>query len=181
MIAAPTARLVALGHNVTLFGRPRAAAPTLPKDLTLEHVASRESITAYAEVYLTGFGLLTQRERRRDEIIERSGNPAHVLTLARASGVAVGVGGLTVARGVGYLGPATTLPSHRGQGIQTVLIAHRLAQAHALGCEYVVATASFASSSQHNLERAGLRVLQTKSLWRPPFANKALRAIPPLR
>lgn len=177
-LALHAARLVAFGHNVTLFGLPRATPQPLPDGLALEPVSSEETVAAYAEVYLQGFELAAQREKRWAEVIERHRNPALILTLARASGLPVGIGGLSISRGVGYLGPATTLASHRGRGVQTALIAHRLAQAHARGCEYVVATAAFASPSHHNLERAGFRVLQTKSLWRPHAARGGPRASP---
>ncbi len=177
-LALHTARLVAFGHNVTLFGLAHDAPKALAPGLTLEAVDSPERVAAYSDVYLRGFDLGAQREKRWEEVIERHANPALLLTLARADGVPAGIGGLSISRGVGYLGPATTLAGHRGQGIQTALIAHRVAQAHALGCEYVVATASFASPSQHNLERAGFRVLQTKSLWRPHATKAATRANP---
>lgn len=174
-LALHAARLVAFGHNVTLFGLPVAEPKPLAADLSLEAVVSPEQIAASADVYLRGFDLEAQREKRWEEVVERHGNPALHLTLARVDGIAAGIGGLSVSRGVGYLGPATTVASQRGRGIQTALIAHRLAQAHALGCEFVVATASFASPSQHNLERAGLRVLQTKSSWRPHVMKAAAR------
>lgn len=176
-LALSSARLLAFGHNVTLFGSTCDATKPVRDGLTLEQVTSEESVAAYSDVYLRGFDLAAQREKRWTELIERHANPALDLTLARLSGVAVGIGCLTLSRGVGYLGPATTLASHRGQGIQTALIAHRVARAYARGCAYVVATASFASPSHHNLERAGFRVLQTKSLWRPhaPQPRAALR------
>lgn len=175
-LALAAARLVAFGHNVTLFGLPRASELPSPADLTLEPVGSEASVAAYAEVYLQGFDLAAQREKRWAEVIERHQNPALILTVARVAGLPVGIGGLSISRGVGYLGPAATLAAHRGRGVQTALIAHRLAQAHAQSCEYVVATAAFASPSHHNLERAGFRVLQTKSLWRPHAPKSVPRA-----
>jgi GNAT superfamily N-acetyltransferase len=77
---------------------------------------------------------------------------------------------LTIRDGTGYLAMAGTLPEFRGRGCQRALIAARIAAAAAAGCELIAATAEFASASQRNIERAGLRVAYTKPVLRltPP-------------
>jgi GNAT superfamily N-acetyltransferase len=173
-------RLLPYGHNATLFApvaRSSAhtgsvAAAAKATSLSFERVLpdAPEALDAYTEIYLAGFGLGGQRAARWAEARERHENPALCLVLARVDGVPAGIGGLFVSRGVGYLGPAATLPAFRGRGVQSALIADRLARAAAGGCELVAAHASFGTSSHHNLERAGLRLLQTKTLWRPRLA-----------
>ncbi len=50
--------------------------------------------------------------------------------------------------------------------MQTALIAVRIAEAEAAGCDLVCSQAAFGSPSQRNLERAGLSVAYTKAVWR---------------
>ncbi len=62
----------------------------------------------------------------------------------------------------------TTLCGYRRRGIQSSLIAARLAQAIAAGCKLAVASTSPGSSSQRNYERAGFRVAYTKAILTSP-------------
>ena len=73
---------------------------------------------------------------------------------------------LTLDDDVGYLANASTLPAFRRRGVQGALIAARIADARAAGCEAVCSQAEFGSASQRNLERAGLSVAYTKAVWR---------------
>jgi len=54
----------------------------------------------------------------------------------------------------------------RGGGLQSALIRARISAAAAAGSEIVCSGASWASQSQRNLERAGLRIAYTKTVWR---------------
>jgi GNAT superfamily N-acetyltransferase len=65
-----------------------------------------------------------------------------------------------------YLAMAGTLPEFRGRGSQAALIHARIGAAAAAGCDLVVATAAFPSSSHRNLERCGLRTAYTKPVLR---------------
>ncbi len=87
--------------------------------------------------------------------------------LARVEGVPAGVGMLYARNGTAYLTLASTLPAFRRRGCQTALLRHRIAGAHALGCDLLTGSTAFDSISQHNLERAGLRVAYTLATWRP--------------
>jgi ribosomal protein S18 acetylase RimI-like enzyme len=87
--------------------------------------------------------------------------------LARVEGVPAGVGMLYVRNGTAYLTFASTLPAFRRRGCQTALLRHRIAGAHALGCDLLTSSAAFDSVSQHNLERSGLRIAYTLATWRP--------------
>src|SRR5580765_8114455 len=71
---------------------------------------------------------------------------------------------LTLSGDDAYLAMAGTLPEFRGRGCQAALIRARVAAA--AGCEFVVATAAFPSSSHRNLERCGLRTAYTKPVLR---------------
>jgi ribosomal protein S18 acetylase RimI-like enzyme len=80
-------------------------------------------------------------------------------------GVAAAAGALVLGE-VANLANASTLPQFRGRGLQSALIRARMAAAAAAGADLVCAGASWASQSQRNLERAGLRIASTKTTWR---------------
>lgn len=52
-------------------------------------------------------------------------------------------------------------------GCQPALLRHRIADAHALGCDLLTSSAAFDTVSQHNLERAGLRIAYTPAYRLP--------------
>jgi GNAT superfamily N-acetyltransferase len=86
--------------------------------------------------------------------------------LAAVDGRDSAVGVLGVRDGVAYLANASTLEAARRRGCQTALIAHRIADAAIAGCELVTALTTFGSASQRTLERTGLRIAYTKTVWR---------------
>lgn len=94
------------------------------------------------------------------------GRPGWHPYLARVGGVPAGVGMLYARNGTAYLTLASTLPAFRRRGCQTALLRHRIADAHVLGCDLLTSSAAFDSVSQHNLERAGLRIAYTLASWR---------------
>jgi GNAT superfamily N-acetyltransferase len=82
--------------------------------------------------------------------------------LALIDGSPVGSGSLQVIEGIGWAGGAATLPSHRGRGVQTALLRHRLHLAATLGCELVAATAIPSGASARNMHRLGFTHVQTQ-------------------
>jgi hypothetical protein len=76
------------------------------------------------------------------------------------------VGVLGVRDRVGYLANASTVEAFRRRGCQTALVARRIDDAATAGCELVTALTTFGSASQRTLERAGLRIAYTKTVWR---------------
>lgn len=68
-------------------------------------------------------------------------------------------------RGVGYLGNAFTLPSHRGSGFQAALLAARLQHAKAVGASIVYSDVEHGSQSHKNCERAGMRTVTINTIW----------------
>ena len=65
--------------------------------------------------------------------------------------------------GVGGLFGASTLPAFRSRGVQTALLAARLAWASDRGCDIAVCIAQPGSVSQRNIERFGFRVVYTRT------------------
>ncbi len=89
---------------------------------------------------------------------------------AEPVGERVGFGALFVSGGIGWIGLESTRPTHRGQGIQTALIATRLRAAAELGCRLIsVETADDTpekpNPSTHNLARMGFQVAYKRPNW----------------
>jgi hypothetical protein len=66
---------------------------------------------------------------------------------------------------VGYLAAASTLTALRGRGVQGALIAARSERARALGCELLAGQAAWGSTSQANMQRAGMQISHLRSHW----------------
>ena len=93
------------------------------------------------------------------------GRPGWHPYLARVEGIPAAIGMLYSRNGTGHLTLASTIPAFRRRGCQATLLRHRIAGAYALGCDLVTSGAAFNSISQHNLERAGLRMAFTRADW----------------
>ncbi len=79
-------------------------------------------------------------------------------------GAPVGTGGLYDHGGVAELGGASTLVTQRRRGVQTALIARRLADAYTLGCDVALVITTPGTTSQHNMQRLGFAVAYTKTV-----------------
>ncbi|AMO99489.1 acetyltransferase family protein [Collimonas arenae] len=66
---------------------------------------------------------------------------------------------------VAHLYIASTLPAHRGRGVQLALLNARLAAARGAGCVLACVTARPANTSARNTERAGFGLAYTKSTF----------------
>jgi hypothetical protein len=66
--------------------------------------------------------------------------------------------------GVAQLTGAATVPAHRRHGVQTALLAARLADAARTGCDIAVVTTQPGSKSQQNVQRQGFDLLYTRAV-----------------
>jgi GNAT superfamily N-acetyltransferase len=71
---------------------------------------------------------------------------------------------LRIAEGIAQMTGAATLPAHRRNGVQTALLAARLADAAAEGCDVAVVTTQPGSKSQQNVQRRGFDLLYTRAV-----------------
>jgi len=83
--------------------------------------------------------------------------------LALRDGAVAGGATLRMAEGVAQFGAATA-PAHRRRGVQTALIAARVADAAAAGCDIATVTTKPGSKSQQNLQRRGFELLYTRAV-----------------
>lgn len=75
---------------------------------------------------------------------------------------------LLIGDGFGSLAAGDTDERLRGRGAQSALLRRRMADTLAAGCDLVVSTAAAGSISQRNMERAGLRLAYTQTVWSDP-------------
>ena len=164
-------RLVAF-ENV--LGRPLRSGetPPVPDGVDIRR-GGEDELDAWIDVVVTGFahpddqGVASHEDFPR-EIVERAERDfvaAGALTyLARRDGVVVGGGGLAVTDGVAQLVGAATAPEHRRRGVQSALLATRLADAAEAGCDIAVVTTAPGSKSQQNVQRQGFDFLYTRAV-----------------
>jgi GNAT superfamily N-acetyltransferase len=84
--------------------------------------------------------------------------------LALHDDVIAGGASYGISEGVAQLTGAATAPAHRRRGIQTALLAARLADAAGAGCDVGVVTTQPASKSQQNAQRRGFDLLYTRAV-----------------
>jgi GNAT superfamily N-acetyltransferase len=147
-----------IGFHTVLYGEPSR----LEADPRVREIGPDEA-ELFADVLLRGHGV--PDEVPRSHIARWAENPTSRLFVAEVDGVPAAAGALVLGD-VANLANASTLPEFRGRGLQSALIRARIGAAAAAGSELVCAGASWASQSQRNLERAGLRIAYTKTVWR---------------
>ncbi|MHB1017521.1 MAG: GNAT family N-acetyltransferase [Coriobacteriia bacterium] len=86
-----------------------------------------------------------------------------------------GTGMLYIADGIAMFNGDSTLPQWRGRGVQTAILAHRLAYAREAGCDLGVIEASPGGISERNQQRAGFAVAYTRVSLEKPRGTSALR------
>ncbi|MEU3853978.1 GNAT family N-acetyltransferase [Streptomyces sp. NPDC029554] len=80
------------------------------------------------------------------------------------NGAVVGGASVRMTDGIAQMTGAATAPAHRRRGIQTALLAVRLAEAAAAGCDVAVVTTQPGSKSQENVQRQGFHLLYTRAV-----------------
>lgn len=111
-------------------------------------------------------GVPWREEFPRDVYVgaERDFASAGVLRyVALRDGVVAGGAGLRMSEGIAQFAGAATAPTHRRRGIQSALLAVRLADAVTAGCDVAVITTQPRSTSQQNAHRQGFDLLYTRA------------------
>ncbi len=152
-------RHLAVRDNWSKMYRSREPCPPFPTELRIER-ATPDDAAAVADVVVQGFGMPA---RLGPWIASAVGQPGwhHYLAWNRSSPVAAAT--LRINDGVGWLGMATTLPSHRRRGAQEALLANRINDGRRMGCLWFVSettedTPQRPNPSFHNMIRAGFRL-----------------------
>ncbi len=85
--------------------------------------------------------------------------------LALLAGEVAAFGAMRVKNGVASLISSATLPHLRRRGCQTALLRRRMADAAGFDCDLVFSHAACESTSQHNMQRLGMRLVAQKLRW----------------
>ena len=126
----------------------------------------RDELDLYLEIWARGFAL--PEFLWLDELRIRAAwfsVPGFARYLALVDGQPAACAALYVHGDVGYLCMSATLPEARGRGAQSALIARRWRDARDAGCRVVTTQTAFGGTSQHNMERAGMRLAHTFGVW----------------
>lgn len=98
--------------------------------------------------------------------------PGGVRYIAEIDGKPIAMASFPIVGGIGFLGTCGVLPEYRRRGVQSALIARRVADAPALGCDLILGGGSPGTICYRNFERAGLRLVPTGSLWQEAPTQK---------
>ncbi|HET6596630.1 MAG TPA: GNAT family N-acetyltransferase [Anaerolineales bacterium] len=160
-------RFAQMGFNTAIYGLPSLTAKmSHPKQLRVREVQSNE-IDLFLDLYQDGFELPRLKNEEKEAVLswlQRAKSNLY-LCIAQIDDKPAAVAILYMENGIGLLADAATLPEFRGRGCHTALIHHRIAQAEEHNCDLLTSFVEFGSTSHLNLERAGLRVAYTKSMW----------------
>ena len=156
--------------GVTLKDGP---VPVTPPGIEVRPSGEAE-LDAWLDVVVTGGlhpdtqGLPAPGEFSREalERVERDLAAAAGVTryVALRDGVLAGAASFRAAGDLAQFTGAATLPAHRRRGVQTALLAARLADAAAAGCSLAVVTTAPGSKSQQNVQRQGFDLLYTRAI-----------------
>ena len=91
--------------------------------------------------------------------------------IARMDGRAVGEAALSIDTGLALLAGSGTLAEFRGRGVQKALVARRLADARAAGCDLAVVVTAPGTRSQQNVMRRGFVLVYTRAILIKPLPD----------
>jgi GNAT superfamily N-acetyltransferase len=146
----------------TLLARGMAEPPAVPAAGVVIEAGARERADLWVRTLALGFHGKDEDPAMRlaGRVLAEHAGPGALL--AFVEGRAAGGGALAIHAGVACFFADATLAEERGRGVQSALIAHRLALAAGAGCDLAMATTAPGSVSQRNYERAGFRVVYTR-------------------
>ncbi len=180
-LAEPSIGALLTGRGYRLRGFENVLGRSLPVEtppprgdgIEIE-VSSPEELTSWLDVVVTGFanpdaqGLPSHEEFPRELLegvmADMASAEGFVRYLARREGEPAGGASMRLFEGVAQLCGAATLPEHRRRGVQSALLAHRLAAATEGGCDVTVVTTQPGSKSQENAQRQGFHLLYTRAI-----------------
>ena len=151
-----------VSFHATLFARPASAQPSAP-GVTVELVDAT-TLEEFLDCHCRGWeipNLEGFKANTRGWLTE----PGWRLYLARYYDRPAGTAILFQDGNTAYCADSACDPELRGHGVHAALLARRLEDAGALGCDLVCAMAAYLSTSHRNMIRAGFSLLHTKSVW----------------
>lgn len=133
-----------------------------------------DELDEWLDVVVSGFATPDEQGVRSHESFPRdaleraigdmAGAEGFIRYLARLDGRPAGGASMRLCDGVAQLCGASTVPALRRRGVQSALLATRLAYASDAGCDIAVVTTQPGSKSQQNVQRRGFEVLYTRAV-----------------
>jgi GNAT superfamily N-acetyltransferase len=170
--------LVGRGHRLVSFenvlGRDLRAVPAPPAVPGVEvRRSGDDELDVWVEL-VTDAGAhpdaedIAMEEFPRD-VLERAERDSAAVTgirryIAFRAGRPAGGASFRVTDGIAQLTGAGTVPAHRRHGVQTALLAARLVDAAAAGCDVAVVTTQPGSRWQQNVQRSGFDLLYVRAV-----------------
>jgi GNAT superfamily N-acetyltransferase len=146
------------------------SSPSTTDEIAIS-VVPPEQPGVWAHTVAGGFGaVVPSPDSSPDIMLPRSAlmRPNVTGFLATIDDEPAGAGAMAIGGGVAILFSDSTLPTFRRRGVQSALIAARLAAAQTAGCDLIVVQAAPGSLTQRNLHRHGFNVAYTNVILERP-------------
>ncbi len=140
-------------------------SPPEAGNVPLEQVSDAATMDVFLDAYIAGWKIPDGAGFKRNVSAGWLDRPGWSFYFARVDGKPAAEGILYVRDGTGYLADASCDPACRGRGLQTALLARRIADAAKAGANLVCSGAAYLSTSHRNMERAGMRILFNRAIW----------------
>lgn len=155
-------------HNAfhtSMYGLPNDASPNYPSNLIIREIEENE-FELYGKLHCLGSGLAESGAKyvaANNKILFRQSGWRFFLGFVNDTPAGVAV--MYISNGIASFTFAATLPEFRRQGLQSAFLHKRMYEAALEKCELVVSQCAYASTSQNNMERAGMRIGYTRATW----------------
>ncbi|BBI36468.1 N-acetyltransferase [Cohnella abietis] len=157
-----------VGFHSVLYGLPSRESPRLPTEISIREVDNEMDFEQYAEIHCIGSGMsITHKHHFVENNIGLLGRSGWKIYMAFLNHKPAAVAVMHISNNIASCTLAATVPEFRRNGLQTALLQRRMYEAHLANCDLVVAQASFGSTSQNNMERAGMQMAWTRAVWAP--------------
>jgi ribosomal protein S18 acetylase RimI-like enzyme len=138
--------------------------PSAPEGDVQLRAATREQSAMFADLVIRCQHIAADAAELIGGVVQR---PRWHVYFAQLGETPIATGALFVQGDVGYLGYGATLPEHRNQGLQRMLLRKRIRVALALGCRLIISETGEAvpgqpNSSYNNMLSLGLQPIATR-------------------
>jgi GNAT superfamily N-acetyltransferase len=150
--------------NVLVRDVPRVEEIVETQSQLTVRAAQAGEAKLYTKVVTDGFAEQVTPTQSLLEVVEGFFHRARSQCFfALVQGEIAGAGAVAAQNEIAEFYGASTLPRFRNRGVQTALIAERMAWAVRQGCEIATTTTGPATPSQRNFERAGFHVVYSRT------------------
>ena len=154
------------GHHTMLYGSLKGKNNAVRCEGVEICRLARDEFPLFGQIYTEGFGMpafLRDHVAVNNEVLYELDN--WTFLIARADGCPAGIAVLYTDGQWANLASAATLPAFRNRGMQAALIDARMELARDKGCIWMAGQAAYGSASMRNMERAGMQIAYTSSIW----------------